>query len=50
MGIVQEVELGWKDDPLGTVLEIKIWSYEQIVYAQPATRPEKWDAQNSQGF
>ena len=27
--------LNGEDDPLGTVQEIEIWPYEQVVYAQP---------------
>ena len=30
--------------------EILIWSYKQIVFAQPWIHPGKWDAQNSLGF
>ena len=34
-----------QSDQLGFVQEIKIWFYEQMVYAQPSICSEKWDAQ-----
>ena len=37
-------------DPLGIVQEIKIWPYEQVVYAQPRTSPGEWDVQISLWF
>ena len=39
-----------KGDPLGTVQEIEIWPYEQIVYAQHRICPRKWDAKSTLGF
>ena len=35
---------------MGIVQEVKIWPYEQMVYAQPRICPGEWDAQTSQGF
>ena len=32
------------------MLQIEIWPYEQVVYAQPSICPEEWDAQCSLGF
>ena len=37
-------------DPLRIVQEIKIWSYNQMVYAQNRIRPREWDVQSSLGF
>ena len=37
---------GWVCDSLEIVEEIEIRPYEQMVYAQPKTSPEEWDAQN----
>ena len=31
------------------VLEVWIWLYEQMVYAQPRKRPGKWDTQSLLG-
>ena len=42
--------MGAQGDLLGIVLEILIWSYEQMVYAQPRVHSGKWDAQDSLGF
>ena len=45
--------MGGQGDPLGIVQEIKeikIWPYEQIVYAQPRICPGEWDAQNPLEF
>ena len=30
--------------------EIKIWPYEQVIYAQPKILTGEWDAKNSLGF
>ena len=39
-----------QDDPLGIVQEIEIWTYEQMVYAEPRICPWEWDAQTLLGF
>ena len=35
---------------LGTVQEIRMWPYIQIVYTQPRICPGEWNAQTSLGF
>ena len=35
---------------MGIVQEIKIWPYEQVVYAQPGICPGEWDVQNYLDF
>ena len=42
--------MGGEGDPLGTVQEVSIWPYEQMVYIQSRIRPRKWDTQSSLGF
>ena len=37
-------------DPLGTVQEIEIWPYEQMVYAQSGICPGEWDTQTPREF
>ena len=39
-----------QDDPLRVVQEIRIWPYEQMVYAQPRSFPGEWDAQTPMEF
>ena len=48
-GIQDEDWLGGNGDPLENMLEIKIWSYLQIVHAQTRICYGKWDVYNSQG-
>ena len=38
------------DIPLGIVLEIEVWTYEQMVYAQPRICLGEWDAQTPMIF
>ena len=38
--------MGWEGDSLGTVQEIEIWPYEQVVSAQSGIRAGERDAQN----
>ena len=40
----------WEAGPLGIVQEIKIWPYEQMVYAEPSSRPGKWESQTPMEF
>ena len=35
---------------MGIVQELRIWLYEQMVYAQSNTCPEEWDTQTPMGF
>ena len=42
--------LGRQGDPQGTVQEVEIWQYEQMVYAQPRICPREWDAQTPLRF
>ena len=42
--------LGREGDSLGFVLEIEVWPYEEMVYAQRRICPGEWDAQTPQGF
>ena len=37
-------------DHLSIEQDIQIWSYEQVVYAQPRIRSGEWDTQTSLGF
>ena len=39
-----DARLGGKGDRLGTVLEIKIWPYYQMVLVKNRIRPKEWDA------
>ena len=39
--IQEQVWLGGKDDTLGIMQEIKLWTYRQIVYAHTRICPEK---------
>ena len=42
--------MGGQVDPLGTVKEIQIWPYKQMLYARPHIYLWKWDGQTPQGF
>ena len=42
--------IGGQWDLLGIMQEVSVWSYEQMVYAQPRTHHRKWDAINCLGF
>ena len=39
-----QIQLGRKSDPQGIVQEIKIWPYNQKVYAQTRICPRKWSS------
>ena len=41
--IIIKTQLGGQGDPLGR--KIKIWPYEEIIYAQSSICPGKWDTQ-----
>ena len=41
--VQDEAWLGKKGDLLGSVQEIKIWPYTQIVYVQTKIRLREWD-------
>ena len=42
-GVSDETWLGGHGNLQGNVQEIKIWPYEQIVFAQPSICPRKWN-------
>ena len=42
--------MGREGNPLRIMLEVYIWPYEQVVYAQTRIHRGEWDAESSLGF